>query len=84
MSHSGIHLILEQFHNLVLTYLIVLIASVGGNGETGRHGNTDVVHLGQVGTLTAQHFSHLGITFGLSVSKGINSFLTHNVIKCLI
>ena len=77
VSHSGVHVVLQQLDNLVLTYLVILVTGVGGDGEPGRHGHSDEVHLSQIRTLAAQCLSHLGVTFGLSVAESVNSFLTH-------
>ena len=81
MLYGSQHLIVQEFHNLLLPYLIVLVAGVGRDGESRRNGHTYQVHLGAVSALSAQHFTHLGITFSLSVSEGVNSFF---VVHCLL
>ena len=72
------HVVVQQLHNLLLTYLIVLITAVCGDCETWRNGNTDVVHLSKVCTLATQFLTHFCITFGLTVTEEVNSFLAHN------
>ena len=46
----------------------VVIVKPGGTGIPSK------IHLGQVGTLTAEEVSHLGIAFGLAVAECIDSF----------
>ena len=74
VGYGCVDVVLEKFYDFLLTDLIILIASVGGDGEARGYGNTDVVHLSQVGALATKQLAHLCITFGLSVAKGVNSF----------
>ena len=80
MSNGCINVLLKDFDNLLLSNLIILITSIGCDGETWRNRDSNVIHLCQVGTLATKQFAHLRITFSLSVAEGINTFLTHNVI----
>ncbi len=64
----------EALNNFFLAILGVFSADIGGDGEAGRYGHSEKVHLGEVGTLAAEEVSHLGIAFGLAVTKCINSF----------
>ena len=77
MSYSSINLSSQQFNNLVLTNLVILVAGISCNCETWRYWYTDVVHLGQVSTLTAEYLTHGSVTLSLSVAESIDSFLTH-------
>ena len=79
MLHGVGHILVEHFHNLLLANLIVLVAAVGGDGESWRHGYPDQVHLGKVCTFTTKFLTHLSVTFGLSVAEEIDSFLCHTV-----
>ena len=65
---------LENFYDLVLADFVVLIANVGRNGKSRGHGYTDEVHLGKVGTLTAQFVTHVGTALSLTVTERVNSF----------
>ena len=65
---------LENFYDLVLADFVVLIADVGRNGKSRGHGYTDEVHLGKVGTLTAQFVTHVGTALSLTVTERVNSF----------
>ena len=75
--YGGHNVVVQQLHNLLLSHLVVLVTYVGGDGEAWRNGHTNVVHFSQVGTLASQLFTHLCVTFGLSVTEGVNSLLTH-------
>ena len=77
MSHCSHHLILEEFLDFLLTHLIILVTSISCDGETWRNRYTNKVHLGEVCTLTAKSFTHLRISFGLSIAECINSFFVH-------
>ena len=76
--YSCHNVVVQQFHNLLLTNLIVLVTTIGCDCETWRNGNTNQVHLSKVCTLTAQFLTHLCITFGLTITEEVNSFLAHN------
>ena len=75
------YIVVQEFHDLLLTYLIILVADVSRNGESRRYRYTYQVHLGAVGTFTTQLLAHLGITFGLTVTKGVNAFF---VVHCVL
>ena len=74
LAGDALHLV-DVFHDLGLdlvadlaAVLIVLGASLGGDGEALRHGQTDVGHLGQVGALAAQELAHVGIALSEQVT----------------
>ena len=77
MLHSCHHIVVQQLHDLLLTNLIVLVTAIGCDCETWRNGNTKQVHLGKVCTLTTKFLTHFCITFGLTVTEEVNSFLAH-------
>ena len=81
MLNGSSHLVVEELHDFLLPYLVVLITAVCSNRKTRRNRHTDQVHLGKVRTFASERLSHLGITFSLTVTEGINSFLTHSLIK---
>ena len=66
--------IFKQGNDLFLANFVIFVANVGSDGETGRNGYTDKVHLGQVGTFATQLVAHVGTTFCLTVTKRVNSF----------
>ena len=74
MLDSFLYFLGEALNNFFLAILGVFSADIGGDGEAGRYGHSEKVHLGEVGTLAAEEVSHLGIAFGLAVTKCINSF----------
>ena len=76
--HGSGHVVVEQLHDFLLSHFVILVAAVGRDGESRGNGHADEVHLGQVGTFTTKFLTHFSITFGFSVAKGINSFLTHS------
>ena len=80
MSYSSHYFVLKKFLDFFLTYLIILITSVSCDSETWRNRYTNKIHLSEVCTLTAKNFTHLRITFGLSITECINSFFVHFVI----
>ena len=69
MCYSSMYVVLQQLYNFSLAQTIVIVASVCGNGETGRHGYTNQVHLSQIGTFTTEQISHVCLTFGLTVTE---------------
>ena len=75
---SSHDVIVKDGHDFLLTYLVVFVADVGSDGEPRGDRYADEVHFGQVGTLAAQLFAHLRISFGLTVSEEIDSFFVHN------
>ena len=74
---SSHHVVVQEFHNLLLSYLIILVTAIRSDCKTWRHGHSNVVHLGKVSTLTTQFLTHFCVTFGFSVAEQINSFLAH-------
>ncbi len=60
----------------------VLHARLAGNGEPGRHRQTDVGHLGQVGTLTAKHGLHVRVALGNVVALGVMAERVHTLDFC--
>ena len=57
--------------------LIILSASLRGDGETLRNGKTDIGHFRKVCALTAEKFAHFRVTFGKEVNV---LFLCHLII----
>src|SRR5579864_4909417 len=51
-----------------------VVACLGGDGESGRHWQSDLCHLGEAGSFAAEDFFHLPITFRFSGPEKINVF----------
>ncbi len=67
-------------HDLVIdltAILIVLGAGLGRNGEALGYRETDVGHLGQIGTFASEQLTHVSVTLG----KEIDILLCHNVLQ---
>ena len=65
------HPILE-FRRIGLVVVVVVDANLGGNGKTGRHGQPDIGHLGEIGAFASQEISLRGVAIGLAVTEEIN------------
>ena len=78
--YGSLYLSGQFFYNLLLTYLVVLVADLGGDGESGRNRNAHKVHLRAVSALAAQQLTHLCVTLGFTVTEGINSFLLFHLV----
>ena len=55
----------------------ILHASLAGDGESGRHGQADVSHLGQVRALAAKDGLHAGVAFGNVIAGSILAECIH-------
>ena len=66
-----------EFGRELLAVGVVVGAHPGGNCETGRHGQTDVDHFGEVRTFTAELRAHGRVTFGLTVAEEEDVFIAH-------
>ena len=73
MLERALDVSLQQLYDLFLADGIVVVASVGGDGESGRNGNTDVVHLCKVCTLTSKFITHVGATFCMTCAERVDS-----------
>ena len=54
--------------------LIYAYADFGGYGESGRHGEADAGHLGEVGAFAAEEGLHGAVAVGFFVPPGVNVF----------
>ena len=80
VRYGSLNVVLQQFNDFVLTDFVVFVANVGGDGESRGNRHTNEVHFCKVCALAAKFFAHLGIAFGLSVTKGVNTFfIVHSV-----
>ena len=52
------NVLVKTLHHLVLAILGVFGAYFCGDGEARRHGHTQQIHFGQIGTLAAQEIAH--------------------------
>mgnify|MGYP003294631488 CR=1 FL=1 len=57
----------------LLAIVVVADAGLSGDGKALRHRQADVAHLGQVGTLSAEELTHIGI----ALAEKVNILLTH-------
>ena len=64
--------------------LIIFRTNLSGDGKSRRHWHTNTVHFGKVGTFTTEELFHICPALGLSVSKCVNTFFTHNCFFCNI
>ena len=64
----------KNFNNFFFTEFEILITNVSNDCKTWRTWYSNKVHFGKVSTFTTKQISHICLTFGLSVTKGINSF----------
>ena len=69
-----LHVGTQQVDDRLLAVGVVFGADLRGDGESGRNGNANEVHLGEVGTLAAEQFAHFAVSFGLLVAEGIDTF----------
>ena len=51
-------------------------ADLGGQGEAGRHRQSEIGHFGKVRALAAQQIAHLSLAVGGPVAERINPFRT--------
>src|ERR1700733_13420985 len=63
----------DLFGDAVLV-LEVDVADFGGDGETGRDGNTGAAHLGQASPFAAENVLHFAIAIGSAAAKCVNVF----------
>ena len=75
------HFVDQQLYDFVLPHLVVFGANFCRNGEARGDGDAYEVHLCQIGSLATQQVAHVGPAFCLAVTKGINSFFVHNLIR---
>ena len=61
---AGLHLRLER-RRIAALVVVVVGADLGGDGESGRHGQADAAHLGEVGALAAEQRLHRAVAVGL-------------------
>ena len=75
LSFEGFNIV--QIYNCVLANAVILVTHVSSDSESGRYGDSQKIHLGNIGTFTAKQITHAGVTFGTAVAKQINSFIFH-------
>ena len=84
MTDSILNIVLKNGNYLVAANLVILVANVGGDGETRRYRYTKQIHLSKVGSLATKQITHLGISLSLSVSELVNSFFAHRLIEYVV
>ena len=78
MLNRLLYFFFEKGYNVFLAFFKVFITNIGCDSKTWRNGDTNKIHLCQVGSLTTKQVSHVGLAFRLTITKGINSFYTHS------
>ena len=77
--HRTLHFGAQQLDDLILSVSVILRTYLRRDRKARGNGNADEIHLGQIGTLTAQQLAHLAISLGGLVAEGINTFyICHN------
>ena len=82
--HSGHHLVMEQLHDLLLTYLIIFITGVCSDRKSRWYRNSQKIHLSKVGSFASQPLTHLCISFGFTIAEKVNSFFTHSRLEIIL
>ena len=70
LLERGIHLAFDFGGDTVGAH--VFPASLGLDGEAGRHGQPGIGHLGEAGAFAAEVIFHLAVAVGLAAAKGVN------------
>ena len=73
VGDAGFHLRLE-FLGIGPLVGVEVGADLGGDGEAGRHGQTDAGHLGEVRALAAEERLHGAVAVGFFVAPGVDVF----------
>ncbi|CDA56887.1 uncharacterized protein BN731_02023 [Prevotella sp. CAG:604] len=91
MLNSFLNFIFEKRYYIFLAFFKVFVAHICGNCKSWRYRYTNKIHFRQIGTLTTEQVSHVGLALSLTITESINSFFVHNrigsnllviVIKC--
>ena len=80
MSDRFLNIVLDDGYDGIFAFLVVFSTNFSGDGEAGRYGNTDEVHLSEVGTFSSKKIFHIGTAFCFAIAERINSFHQKNVI----
>ena len=73
VAHAGFHLGLE-FLRIGLFVVVEISADLCGDRESGRHGEADAGHLGEVGSFAAEEGFHFSVAVGFCGSECVNVF----------
>ena len=85
MGNGLFNFILQQSNDFILPHFIIFRTNFCRYCKARRNRNPYKVHFCKVGTFPTQKVSHIGLSFCLAVTKGINSFFVHNInLKFLI
>src|SRR3546814_3650393 len=63
---------LLQVSGILLAVVVIAGADLGGDGETRRHRQAEIGHLGKIGTLAAQQIAHVGAALGPAVAEAVD------------
>ena len=61
-----------QILRIGFVVLVEIGADLGGDGETGRHRQAEMRHLGKARALATEEIAHFGAAFGLAAAEAIN------------
>ncbi len=87
-AHQALHAaqveldLLGQLGRELAAELVELGADLGGDGEAGGDGQTDVGHLAQVGALATQQVLLFGLAFGLVAAEVVHTLDGHDILRC--
>ena len=85
MGNGLFNFVLQQSNDFILPHFIIFRTNFCRYCKARRNRNPYKVHFCKVGTFPTQKVSHIGLSFCLAVTKGINSFFVHNInLKFLI
>jgi len=71
---AGFHLALK-FLRISFLVRVEVGANFRGDGETGRHGQTDACHFREVRTFAAEQRLHRAVAVGFIAAPGVNVFV---------
>ena len=66
--------LVRQSLGILIVVAVKAGADLGGDGETGRHRQAEIGHLGEIGALAAEQRLHAGAAFGAAAAKAIDEF----------
>src|SRR5262249_23794147 len=73
LGERGGDLLLEVLR-VGLAVLVIVAADRCGDGETRRHRQAEIGHLGKAGAFAAEEVAHVGAAFGFAVAEAVDPF----------
>ena len=74
MGDSLVDLLFDALNYFFAAILGVFSTYFGRDGEAGRHGHAEEIHLGEVSTFAAKKIAVRCLAFSFAVAKCIDSF----------